>query len=148
MAYTTPETAKSCVNDLIQAIPCGMKFIEPSAGTGAFLKHLPSDTIAMDVLPKHPAVRLGEFLTYEPPGSGLYCVVGAPPFGDNLWLTSAFTVHALDIAEWVGFLVDTKAVRYVPNGNIHHTVPLGPDAMRNLSGGRVRRKFEWRVWAK
>ena len=146
LAYTTPEAAKSCVADLMRTIPEGHTYVEPSAGTGAFMHTLPDTAIAMDVLPRHPAVIQGEFLTWEPPGNGPYCVVGAPPFGERLWLTNAFTVHALDFAEWVGFITDAKAMREMPNGTLHHTMSLGSDAMRGLSGGRVRRTFEWRVW--
>ena len=146
LAYTMPEAAKSCVDDLLRTIPEGVTFVEPSAGRGAFLKHLPKDTVAMDVLPRHDMVKRGEFLTYEPPGPGPYCVVGAPPFGDRLWLTNAFITHALDMAECVGFIVDAKSVRDAPNGTIHHVTPLGSNAMRGMSGGRVRRRLEWRVW--
>ena len=147
LAYTAPHAAKSCVEDIMECAK-GCRFIEPSAGQGAFLEWLPDDTIAMDVLPKHPKVMRGEFLTYEPPEGGPYCIAGAPPFGDNLWLTNTFTMHALDIAKWVGFITDAKALRKMPNGNMHHAVPLGSDAMRGLSGGPVRRELEWRVWTK
>ena len=59
------------------------------------MEFLPDDTIAMDVLPRHKNVKRGEFLTYEPPKGEQCCVVGAPPFGDNLWLTNTFITHAL-----------------------------------------------------
>lgn len=145
LAYTTPETAKACVADLIRTVPDGHTYFEPSAGTGAFMHTLPDTTITMDVLPRHHSITQGEFLTWEPPGNGPYCVVGAPPFGERLWLPNAFTVRALDFAGWVGFITDTKAMREMPNGTLHHTMPLGSDAMRGLSGGRVRRALEWRV---
>lgn len=148
LAYTDPATAKSCVADLLRTVPESMTFVEPCAGMGAFLEHLPHTTIAMDVLPRHDGVRQGEFLTWEPPRDGSYCIVGAPPFGDKLWLTNMFTVRALDIANWVGFITDTRAVQEMPNGTLHHTVPLERGAMRGMSGGMVRRDLEWRVWCR
>ena len=145
LAYTDPAIAKSCVADLLHTIPDGMTFVEPCAGMGAFVECLPH-SISMDVLPRHDNIERGEFLTWEPPGGGPYCVVGAPPFGERLWLTNAFTVHALDIAEWVGYITDARALKDMPNGSLHHAMPLEPGAMRGLSGGRIRRDLEWRVW--
>ena len=71
--------------------------------------------------------------------------MGAPPFGERLWLTNAFIIHALDIAKWVGFITDVRAVRDVPDGILHHVIPLHRDAMCGMSGGQQRRDLEWRV---
>ena len=45
------------------ADPTQYRWIEPSAGKGPFLKRLAPDTIALDVLSRHPNVVRAEFLT-------------------------------------------------------------------------------------
>ena len=56
---TTSEAAKKYV-EAVKDVMRDMKldwgkytFVEPSAGRGAFLEFLPSETVAMDILPQH-----------------------------------------------------------------------------------------------
>ena len=150
---TTPEAAKSCVESLHKVMMDNGKdhalyqYVEPSAGTGPFLEWLPDDTISMDILPRHPSVVRGEFLTYEPPKSDrLYCVVGAPPLGHYSDASVAFVNHALSFADMVGMIIRHHVGNRQINGTMQATMPLGKDAVRDLAGGHTPYTMEWRVW--
>lgn len=95
--YTHPKIAVLCVrlanryHDLTDAV-----VIEPSAGAGAFLQHLPAQTIALDLAPASSGIEQRDFLSYRCP---IYLhrdiiLVGNPPFGRNANLAVAFVNHA------------------------------------------------------
>lgn len=151
---TTPETAKSCVGSIHKVMkdmgkePTSYQYVEPSAGTGPFLEWLPDDTIAMDILPRHPKVVAGEFLTWTPPESNRpYVVVGAPPLGHYSDTTVAFINHALSFADMVGMIIRHHVGNRQIDGMIRATIPLKKDAIRDLTGSRIPYTMEWRVWS-
>lgn len=81
--------------------------IEPSAGTGNWLRYLPKDTWAFDIEPKHPAVEQADFLTLE-----LFncekplLFIGNPPFGRACSLAVKFFNHAAENgAEIIAFIL-------------------------------------------
>ena len=52
--YTNKKLVKYCIKVIKKFINLDeYTVIEPSAGNGRFLKYLPIDTIAMDIIPKH-----------------------------------------------------------------------------------------------
>lgn len=81
------------------------RFLEPSAGTGSFLRLLPPDTLAYDIEPKAPAIVEADFLTTTlSSGAGLI-VIGNPPFGKNASLAVSFFNHAAPYADVIAFIV-------------------------------------------
>ncbi|MDE0091486.1 MAG: hypothetical protein OXP12_09120 [Thaumarchaeota archaeon] len=123
-------------------------YVEPSAGTGAFLEFLPAeDTIAMDILPRHPRVQRSEFLTWMPSDKRQkYAVVGAPPLGVRSDVSVAFVNHALEFAGVVGMIVRRHiGERQVPHGRLLRREPL-ESAVTDMTGGFVRYEMEFRVW--
>ncbi|WP_370160748.1 hypothetical protein [Limimaricola soesokkakensis] len=67
--------------------------IEPSAGEGAFSRHLGPDCIALDIDPKAPDIEKADFLEWTPAApTGRCLVIGNPPFGGGLALK--FINHA------------------------------------------------------
>lgn len=152
---TAPDAAKACVGTLHDIMreagrdPESYQYVEPSAGTGPFLKWLPPDTIAMDILPRHPAVQQGEFLTWEPPHSDRpYAVVGAPPLGHYSDVTVAFINRALSFADMAGMVVRHHVGNRQVRGRHLHTTPLDSMSATDLTGGPTPYQMEWRVWAK
>lgn len=152
---TTTDVAKTCVgimHDIMREAghsPESYQYVEPSAGSGPFLKWLPNDTIAMDILPRHTVIRRGEFLTWNPPHSDRpYAVVGAPPLGKYSDVSVAFINKALSFADMVGMVVQRRIKPSRISGRILHTLPLERGAVLDMTGRPIRYKMEWNVWSK
>ncbi|MCZ4262120.1 hypothetical protein O4G76_14840 [Limimaricola sp. G21655-S1] len=93
--YTDTEIAGGYVNKVL-ALFADQPFdtiVEPSAGEGAFSRHLGPNCIALDIDPKAPGIEKADFLKWTPAApTGRCLVIGNPPFGDNLALK--FINHA------------------------------------------------------
>jgi hypothetical protein len=105
--FFTPENVvRRCWDSFRSVVPDDVyEFIEPSAGDGAFLKVLPTGTIALDIEPRHAAVTQCDFLTWLPPVGPRYVVFGNPPFGLRGHLALAFINHAAEFADYVCFIL-------------------------------------------
>lgn len=86
--FTDENTAKECVDILYNLLDSynlsisDYQFIEPSAGSGVFLRYLPEDTIAMDIENfNNPNIIIQDFFDWEPVSEKKYIVIGNPPFG-------------------------------------------------------------------
>ena len=81
-------------------------FIEPSAGSGAFLEVLPEGrTLAFDIEPKNESVIEQDFLSWTPQEDKKYIVFGNPPFGLRGHLALAFINHSYKFADFVCFIL-------------------------------------------
>ena len=106
--YTRADVAEECVRVLKTFIPSGIHWIEPSAGTGAFLKLVP-EAIGYDIDPKDPRIRCANFLETEVP---VGCVTfGNPPFGRQSSLAKQFIRHAATHADWIAFILPLSFVK-------------------------------------
>lgn len=105
--YFTPlDLAEYCVNKTKEVVNNkNIRFLEPSAGNGSFLKFLPSDTESYDIEPKHESIIKQDFLTLEREYDKNLCVIGNPPFGSRLNLARAFCEKSFEIAEYVSFIL-------------------------------------------
>lgn len=106
--YTSIEVAERCVLSLLAVLGTPSDrttWIEPSAGSGRFLKLLPHPRIGLDIAPANPEVILGDFLVWWPTGDARKIVVGNPPFGKNSSLAVKFFNHAASFADVVAFIV-------------------------------------------
>ena len=93
--YTQHLIAAALYQILLKYIdPKDYLFVEPSAGTGAFLPSLPQPFLAYDVHPKHPGIMNANFLTVTLPGNKRIIVIGNPPFGKCASAAVAFFNHA------------------------------------------------------
>jgi len=86
-------------------------FIEPSAGTGSFVRPLLNagrKVRAVDIDPKAPEIRRMDFLRsksiFEGDHSAIV-VVGNPPYGKNACFAVRFFNHAAGHADEIGFIV-------------------------------------------
>ncbi len=107
--YTRGDVAGECVallrrftaNRYPRAI-----WVEPSAGAGAFVDHLPLPRIALDIAPRRADISVADFLTWSPGRlAGHAVVVGNPPFGKNASLAQRFFNHAAKFADVIAFVV-------------------------------------------
>ena len=114
--YTSPDVAAQCWR-VLEARAATLvdwdraQFYEPSAGTGAFLYHMPPGRRrGMDLEPKARGVEYGDFLKDVSPdhlrASGhVWVVAGNPPFGFAASMAVKFFNHAAQFAEVIAFIV-------------------------------------------
>jgi predicted RNA methylase len=113
--YTSDAVAESCVDILRRLLPVlgygqRVKFLEPSAGSGAFLKQLPSSAVGLDLDPKCRGVMTANFLEVKAQDIGIrdnddVVVVGNPPFGRRAALAIEFFNHASTFSDTIAFIV-------------------------------------------
>jgi hypothetical protein len=85
--------------------------VEPSAGDGAFVRPLLArgeQVKAFDIDPRHPKVRLRDFLKEGMPEVQGAVVVGNPPFGKRAKLAVSFFNIAAESARVIAFVVPVQ----------------------------------------
>lgn len=81
------------------------QFMEPSAGTGSFLRLLPPGSIAFDIDPKALGIIQADFLEMRLEARANLIVIGNPPFGKNANMAIRFFNHAASAATVIAFIV-------------------------------------------
>lgn len=105
--YTDEQYAKKFImktQELCGSLEQFALIIEPSAGTGSFLKHLPQNKIGFDIDPKDTGIIQKNFfdVIYE---SDNILVIGNPPFGRVSSLAIKFFNHASNFANVIAFIL-------------------------------------------
>lgn len=110
--FTPLATSKYCYSKFIQVMnkngDCenDYTFIEPSAGSGSFLKLLPQEKrIGLDIEPKCEEIMKQDFLEWHPHENKKYIVIGNPPFGLRGQLALKFINHSSTFADYVCFIL-------------------------------------------
>lgn len=105
--YTNCDISKHCVDVMKKIIPNWneYKFVEPSAGNGSFLNHLPKNTIAMDILPENDNIICMDYFDWEPTENEKYITIGNPPFGVRGWYALEFINKAATYSDYVCFIL-------------------------------------------
>ena len=87
-------------------------FVEPSAGEGCFIRHLPPRRrLALDIAPPalaHSETEKADFLKWSPPpelAGRRFAVVGNPPFGVRGALALEFLNRSAMFADIIGFIL-------------------------------------------
>ena len=106
--FTRPDVAERCCS-LVKRHMRGRGdwlWVEPSAGSGAFLDYMASPRIAFDIEPRRPDIVKADFLTWQPEKTkGRIIVLGNPPFGKNSSTACKFFNHAANFADIIAFIV-------------------------------------------
>jgi hypothetical protein len=80
--------------------------LEPSAGSGAFLLHLPADRRkGLDIQPDHIEIEKCDFFEWVPEPDTRYLVIGNPPFGRVSSLAIRFFEKSAEFADVIAFLI-------------------------------------------
>ena len=109
--FTPVDTAKKCFELFCNEIhkygdnENDYNYIEPSAGDGSFIKVLPSNTIAMDIDPKHTSIIEQDYLYWKPTTNNKFVVFGNPPFGLRGHMALKFINHSADFSDYVCFIL-------------------------------------------
>ena len=120
--YTSDAVAKQCVQWIITAVSASggggvappyddgdYLWIEPSAGTGAFLRQLPPEftKIGLDIDPKCDDIIKQDYLTWQAPTVAKKGIIvfGNPPFGRQSSLAKAFIAKSCSFANIIAFIL-------------------------------------------
>jgi hypothetical protein len=108
--YTPAHTAHELTALVLDTVPGSERrpWLEPAAGTGAFLTALQhngiQDVHAYDIEPKAAGIQRADFLTTQPNLTDAVCLTN-PPFGRNNALSVPFFNHAANFSDYIGFIV-------------------------------------------
>ena len=114
--YFTPQPvadrlAESMIQIVGEEAAMTQRWLEPSAGAGAFIEALvkqgvPLDHIdAFDLEPRHPHVQQADFLEIAPTLEGPYLTIGNPPYGRQSSIAIEFFNACASVSTHVGFVV-------------------------------------------
>jgi hypothetical protein len=159
--FTPVETAQKCFKiftDIIHSFgekPTDFKYIEPSAGDGRFLQVLPSDTIALDIEPRHPSVINADYLNWYPKENNNFVIFGNPPFGLRGHTALKFINHSFEFADYVCFILpqlfesDGKGVprKRVKGYNLIHSTKLISNFYEPC-GNSIKINTIFQIWSK
>ena len=108
--YTKSYIAEDCIHNLaniydLNDFEC---VIEPSAGTGVFLKNLQKynikNVLSYDIDPKESTIKKQDYLQTKI-DKGNILVIGNPPFGRQSSLAKKFIKHSCLFARVIGFIL-------------------------------------------
>ena len=127
--FTDPVIAEKFVSqiDSLYDISSYDIVLEPSAGSGNFLKYLPEETrIGLDIEPQTDEVIQSDFFDWEPDNwnplfgdTPKIITIGNPPFGRNSDLALRFFHHASQYSDVICFIIPITWVKY----SIHKKLP-------------------------
>jgi hypothetical protein len=107
--FTRADVAEACISATIQHVKSlegDWHWLEPSAGSGAFLERLPFPRTGLDIVSLRPDVSRIDFLSWQPGDlKRRIAVVGNPPFGKNASLARRFFDHAANFADVIAFIL-------------------------------------------
>jgi predicted RNA methylase len=112
--YTKPEVAKDCIKELLKIRNIEGTVIEPSAGSGVFIKELVKiknigQILAYDIAPEHAnskiSIKKQDFLQLDTTLFKKPIVIGNPPFGSQSSLAKKFVKKCCEFAEVIAFIL-------------------------------------------
>lgn len=161
--FTRPHVAKACWESFCKYIEAdegdlnNYKFVEPSAGMGAFYDLLPSNRrVGIDVVRYRSEFIQDDFLSWQPKKNGYrYVCIGNPPFGYRAWLALAFVNHAAQFCDYVGFILPmafqsrgkSNTQDRVNGLHLVHSSSLPSDSFVGIDGKSIKVNALWQIWA-
>ena len=161
--YTKSEVASTCWQHFTDTLPTlnrslsDLFFVEPSAGTGAFYKLLPSDRrLGIDLVPRCDDVKSQDFfkvtdLPFSPRDTA---IIGNPPFGKRGKLAIAFFNHAACLSDIVAFIVPINFRKFTVHKHLDASMrfisklPLPRDAFHLETGKSYSVNTEFQIWTR
>ena len=108
--FTKPETATKCVSILDNLIGINHSYLEPSAGSGAFMHPLLNRSVtACDICPEADNIITENFLSSTLTAD---VVIGNPPFGTRSKLAVDFINKAATFAKYIAFILPVQFRKY------------------------------------
>ena len=135
--YTKECVANECYEHLkvvlknIGVEPSSRLFIEPSAGSGAFLKNIKEERLGFDIAPAAPGVIRNDFLQQSifdhlsaSQKNKKLVFIGNPPFGKKSNLAIEFINRALEFSDLVAFIVPIQFRKWSAQSKINSNAKL------------------------
>lgn len=158
--YTHPELARSYIKQLLLRWPgFHVLFVEPAAGSGAFMRPLLAskrNVRAMDLDPQAEHIEAVDFLQTDRVLSGDHqaiVVVGNPPFGKNACMAVKFFNHAANYADEIAFIVPRsfrkRSIQKRLNLNFHLAADEDVKPYAFVLNGRPHDvPCAWQIWTR
>lgn len=152
--YTCDKAAERFITFVSSYVDLGTfdNIIEPSAGAGALLNYLPSQTIGIDIEPEAEGIIKHDFLSWQFP-IGRNITIGNPPFGVRSYQAVEFFKHAALHCDVIAFIVPAPWEKF----SIHNRLPLGwgliaserlPEKSFELDGNPYAVRCAMQIWRK
>ena len=160
--FTPIPTAERCYSKFLEILTLygdsenTYTYIEPSAGSGNFLKLFPEKRrIGLDIEPMDNEVKKADYLEWTPKSKTNNIVFGNPPFGLRGQLALKFINHSYEFADYVCFILpqlfesDGKGVprKRVKGFNLLHSEKLNT-VFIEPSGKNVKVECIFQIWSK
>lgn len=135
--YTKDHIAEICVEAMIRKFPFDLKeylFIEPSAGSGAFIDAASAKGLSIkgfDLLPTRDDIIKNDFLSgniedylSKDERSKKRITIGNPPFGSKSGLAIKFVNRSLEQSDFVGFIIPNQFEKWSVQSKINPNAKL------------------------
>ena len=155
--YTKDAIAKRFVDKINEITPLERYgcTLEPSAGSGNILLHLPKNNrLGLDLHPNHDEVLLQDFFDYEHDSTlGSTIVIGNPPFGRQSKMAVEFFNKCAEFADVIAFIIPRSWLKYRTQRRLHkdfglYYTAILPDKAFTLDGKEHLVRCCAQVWAK
>ena len=125
--------------------------IEPSAGSGAFFKNLPKNSIGVDLEPHCEGVIKKDFFDFKFP-KGRNLTIGNPPYGKRGSLALKFINKAADYSDTIAFVLPRGFMRSTLQNSIDQRLHLTHSEMLDTfelpDGAEYKVKSVFQIWEK
>ena len=102
--YTNEDVALQCLE--MVSLDGYDIILEPSAGSGAFYKHLPpTRRLGLDLEPAHDEIIQQDYFEFVPDKTKSYLIIGNPPFGKNSSLAKRFFNKSAEFSDAIAFVL-------------------------------------------
>ena len=102
--YTNEDVALQCLE--MVSLDGYDIILEPSAGSGAFYKHLPpTRRLGLDLEPAHDEIIQQDYFEFVPDKTKSYLIIGNPPFGKNSSLAKRFFNKSAEFSDTIAFVL-------------------------------------------
>ena len=157
--YTKEAVAKTCIQHILITLPEAPAYlwVEPSAGTGAFLKNKPpvTEAIGLDLDPKGTNILKQDYLEWTPPTTNTkpILVFGNPPFGRQSKTAKEFIKKSCTFATAIAFILPKSFTKpsmfnaFDKNFHLIQTIDLEPNAFL-INGANHNVPCVFQIWQK
>lgn len=134
--YTSNELAKYCINKTKEIIGQNniVEYLEPSAGSGAFLNYLDKPYLAYDIEPEGENITQQDYLNLDLDYKQGRCIIGNPPFGVHNYTAVKFFKKSVQLGDYIAFILPISQLNnnmYMYEFDMVHSEDLG---VKNYSG--------------
>ena len=148
--FTNPDVAISCIATLDRLIGTNHTYLEPSAGSGAFVRPLLNrNIIACDIEPQGEGILRQDFLSSDLSAD---VVIGNPPFGKRGALAIDFINKSADFASYIAFVLPVQFRKFFtqkrlnPSLSLIYDELLPPDSF-TLDGDPYSVRCCFQIWS-